>query len=232
MRTEDLEVIRELDLFATMSEEGFEALFRSSYLQRFPPGVQLISEGDAADFLHIVVDGSVELFASSARRETTMAIVSPVSTFILAAAVKDQPYLMSGRTKEKSQILLIPSDDMRTAFRNDTGFAQAIVVELASCYRSVVKALKGQKLRTSVERVANYLVRQHQRQNANGHIVLALEKRSLASMLGMTPENLSRAFGQLKRYGVEVEGPQVTFHDWDKLVELAHPDPLIDDPKS
>jgi len=204
----------------------------SSDLQRFPPGVQLITEGDSADFLHIVVDGSVELFASSAGRETTMAIVSPVSTFILAAAVKDQPYLMSGRTKDKSQILLIPANDMRTAFHNDAGFAQAIVVELASCYRSVIKALKGQKLRTSVERVANYLVRQHQRQGINGHITLALEKRSLASMLGMTPENLSRAFGQLKRYGVEVEGPEIRFHEFEKLVELAHPDPLIDDPKS
>jgi CRP/FNR family transcriptional activator FtrB len=232
MRPEDLEQVRGLELFASMEADSFENLVRSAYLQRFPPGVQLITEGEPADFLHVVIDGSVELFASTADRETTMAMVYPVSTFILAAAVMDRPYLMSGRTKQKSRILLLPAEDMRAAFRRDPAFAQAIVVELAGCYRAVVKALKGHKLRTSVERVANYLVRQKQRNGADGRLTLPLEKRSLASMLGMTPENLSRAFSQLRRYGVEIDGPEVTFHDFDKLVELARPDPLIDDPAS
>lgn len=232
MRPEDLQQMRSLKLFASMGDDSFERLVRSAYLQRFPPGVQLVSEGEPADFLHVVIEGCVELFASTTGRETTMAMVYPVSTFILAAAVMDRPYLMSGRTKLKSQVLLVPAEDMRAAFQSDPEFAQAIVIELAGCYRSVVKALKGQKLRSSVERVANYLVRQNHRAGGDSRLTLPLEKRSLASMLGMTPENLSRAFGQLKRYGVEIDGPDVTFHDFDKLVELAQPNPLIDDPSS
>jgi CRP/FNR family transcriptional activator FtrB len=85
--------------------------------------------------------------------------VRPVSTFILAATIKNAPYLMSARTLEKSRIVLIPSQDVRAVFDVDGNFARAIVTELAQCYRSVIKAQKDLKLRTSLERLANYLLR-------------------------------------------------------------------------
>ena len=129
MRSEDLPVIGQLPLFADMDEEHFADLMRAAYLQTFPPQVDLISEGDRADFLYVVVEGCVELYARSNGREATMSLVRPVSTFILAAVLKDVRYLMSGRTTEKSRILLIPSEDIRRAFRQDDAFARAIVVE-------------------------------------------------------------------------------------------------------
>ena len=48
-----------------------------------------------------------------------MATVRPISTFILAATIKDAPYLMSARTLEKSRIALIPSQDVRAIFDAD-----------------------------------------------------------------------------------------------------------------
>ena len=92
-----------------------------------------------------------------------MATVRPVSTFILAATIRDAPYLMSARTLEKSRIALIPSQDVRAVFDRDGDFARAIVTELAQCYRSVVKTTKDLKLRTSLERLANYLLREQKR---------------------------------------------------------------------
>ncbi len=89
MRGQDLTGVRALPLFATMDEITFDRLAPASFLQLFPTGVQLISEGESADFLHIVVDGSVELFASGNGRETTVAILPPVTAFILAAVLKD-----------------------------------------------------------------------------------------------------------------------------------------------
>ena len=161
-----------------------------------------------------------------------MAIVSPVSTFILAATVKDAPFLMSGRTLVRSQILLIPSVDIRRIFDSDDQFARAIVTELAQCYRVVVKSMKNLKLRTAVERVANYIVRQKDKAGAGDMVTLTIGKRNLASMLGMTPENLSRAFGVLQSHGVLVEGRNITITDEDRLLAFAKPTPLIDDPSS
>lgn len=229
MRPDDLPQIRELPLFNTMREENFVSLTRAAYLQNFPPQVDLIHEGDPADFLYIVVEGAVELFARSNGREASMAIVRPVGTFILAAVIKDALYLMSARTTAKSRILMIPSENIRTIFEQDEAFARSIVEELASCYRSVVKDHKGLKLRSGVERLANRLIRFHKDQSANGSIELPYDKRTFASLLGMTPENLSRAFNTLKPYGVRVDGATVHLEDLGGLEALAKANPLIDD---
>ena len=230
MRPDDLPAIRNLDLFRSMANDQFEALAQAAYLQSFPPRVDLITEGDPSDFLHIVLEGSIDLFASWNGRETSLATVRPVSTFILAATVRDAPYLMSARTLEKSRIILIPSEDVRAAFDADDDFARAVVRELAQCYRSVVKAQKDLKLRTSLERLANYLLRQQRRAGGEPAFDLPHDKRRLASFLGMTPENLSRAFKSLHSYGVAVDGTRITIGDQPDLEKLARPSPLIDDP--
>lgn len=221
--------VRSLHLFADMGEENFRALMRGSYVQNFPPQIDLIHEGDPSDFLHVVLAGSVDLYAQWNNRETSMATVHPISTFILAATIRDAPYLMSARTLEKSRIALIPSQDVRAIFDEDAVFARAIVTELAACYRTVVKSQKDVKLRTSLERLANYLLRQQSRAEGGTTFELPTEKRRLASFLGMTPENLSRAFKGLQPYGVSVNGNRVFIADADDLKTLAKPSPLIDD---
>ncbi|SFP06302.1 CRP/FNR family transcriptional regulator, transcriptional activator FtrB [Cohaesibacter marisflavi] len=232
MRSTDLPQVRELQLFETTSGPNFEELMQAAYLQTFPAQLTLIHEGDPADFLYVVVEGKVELFASSNGREATMAVVQPFGTFILAAVLKDAVYLMSARTTERSKLLLVPSEDIRKAFEKDDAFARAIVGELASCYRGVVKDQKDIKLRTSVERLANRLIRYDKDQGKTGSLELPYDKRTLASLLGMTPENLSRAFNTLKPYGVEVEGSKVHLNDMKSLLILAKPNHLIDDRKT
>lgn len=221
--------IRKLYLFSKMAPENYGRLMRASYVQNFPPQVELISEGEPSDFLHVVTEGSVELFSRWNGNETSMATIRPVSTFILAATIKDAPYLMSARTLEKSRIALIPSQDVRDVFEIDAAFARAIVTELASCYRGVVKGTKDLKLRSSLERLANYLLRQQSVSGGGASFDLQIEKRRLASLLGMTPENLSRAFKTLQAYGVTVSGNRIEIADEDDLRRFAKPSPLIDD---
>lgn len=229
MRPEDIPGIRALSVFSEIADENFERLIRGAYFQSFPPQIELITEGHPSDFLHIVVEGKVELFANWDGRETTMATVHPISSFILAATIKDAEYLMSARTLERSKVLLIPSTDVRTVFAEDNGFARSVVTELAQCYRTVVKSQKDLKLRTSLERLANYILRQQKRADGAPEFVLQMEKRRLASFLGMTPENLSRAFKGLGRHGLSVNGNQIKIVDQAELERFAKPSRLIDD---
>lgn len=224
--------IRDLALFTQMADENFSVLMRGAYVQNFPAQIELITEGDPSDFLHVVLSGSVDLFSSWNGRETSLATVRPISTFILAATIKDAPYLMSARTLEKSRIALIPSQDVRAVFDIDGNFARAIVTELAQCYRSVIKAQKDLKLRTSLERLANYLLRQQKRAGGAASFDLDFEKRRLASVLGMTAENLSRAFKGLQPYGLEVDGTRIMITNQAEIERFAKPNPLIDDGSS
>lgn len=231
MRASDYPEVRALPPFANMDAENFDRLMRTGYVQNFPPKVNLIEEGEPADFLQVLVGGSVELFAEWNGRETTLAILEPVTTFILAATILDAPYLMSARTTEKSRIVLLASEDVRAVFEEDGAFARAIVSELAHVYRSMVKTTKDLKLRTGMERLANYLLRVHAQAGGPAVFDLDLEKRRLAAVLGMTPENLSRAIKALEPYGVAFENASVLMNDPDDLRAFAKPTPRIDDPE-
>jgi CRP/FNR family transcriptional activator FtrB len=222
--------LRHLGLFAGVAEETLRMLMRAGYDQTFPPSVTLVKEGDPADFLHIVIEGMVELFGASGGREATMAVVRPVSTFILAASIRQAPYLMSARTLQRSRILMIPSADVRAAIGHDGQFAQNAIIELAACYRSLVRHTKNLKLRNTRERIAAYLLRQSRLLGNAPGFTLPVEKRLLASYMGMTPENLSRALKTLADDGCKIDGQRVIITDRRKLESLAQLSLLLDGP--
>jgi CRP/FNR family transcriptional regulator, transcriptional activator FtrB len=90
MRDADARIVRTLPLFRDMEEGHFQALIGAGYLQRFPHRVVLIHEGLRPDFLHVLVEGSVELFSTSRDRETTLSVLIPPAAFILAAVALDR----------------------------------------------------------------------------------------------------------------------------------------------
>jgi CRP/FNR family transcriptional regulator, transcriptional activator FtrB len=228
MRDTDIELVRKLPLFADIEPAHFTALMAGAFLQAFPPRLELIREGTLPDFLHVVVDGGVELYGTLDERETALAILRPPSTFVLAAVVRDEVYLTSARTLEATRILMIPAGAVRNVFDQDARFARAVVRELASRYRDLVRDLKGHKLRTATERLANYILRLAPKRRARATVELGIEKRSLASYLGMAPEHLSRTLAQLGAHGVAVDGQRLTITDRMLLQRLANPQPLID----
>lgn len=228
MRVQDLELVRALPLFQGMADEQFGELVKAAFLQRFPAHVVLIREGEQADFLHVVVDGAVELYAAHGDRETSIDVLHPVTTFILAAVIQDEVYLKSARTLLPAQVLMIPAEAVRTVFGQDAVFARAVVGELAERYRDVVRELKNHKLRTGVERLANWILLSDASAGSKGVFSLTYDKRTIASLLGMTPENLSRNLATLSATCIASEGREIRITDRDRLVELASPNPLID----
>ena len=216
MRPGERPEIARLPLFAEMREEERSRLFAASFLQVFPPELTLL------------VDGCVELKASNNGRDTTLTIVEPVRSFILAAVVTDMPYLMTARTLSASRILLMPAELVRGLIHQDKALMMAVIRELANGYREFVRTLADLKLRQSTERIGNYLLLQSRRRGGAENFQLPGEKKMLASLLGMTPENLSRGFGALVAEGVEVHGSQVTIRDRERLEAFSRPDAFYD----
>jgi CRP/FNR family transcriptional activator FtrB len=228
LRQSDLDIVRALPLFCSMSEENFNTLTTNAVLQYFPQHVELITEGSLPHFLHIVVQGSVEMFCIHDGHETTIDILRPMTTFILAAVIRDDVYLSSVRTLTVTQIISMPAPTVRDVFGRDFAFARAIVDELAERYCSAVRSLKNEKLRTSAKRLANWILRADALQGNQRIIELAFEKRTLAASLGMTPENLSRSLARLTRYGVRISGRDIVIEDSFALESFAKPNTLID----
>jgi CRP/FNR family transcriptional regulator, transcriptional activator FtrB len=231
MRDADLEQMRGLHVFDGVDPHRVSAMLKGSFLQRFPAGVELVREGDPADFLHVIVEGSVEVFSGYRERETTVAVLGSGKSFILAAVVLDRIYLKSARSLTPARILLVPADTVRAIFVEDAAFARNLALELAEAYRMVVKELKNQKLRSGLERLANWLLAHRAEQGNNDRFELPFEKKVLAARLGLAPEVLSRLFASLASYEVRVTGAAIEIRDVDALMKLAQPTPTIDDPQ-
>jgi CRP/FNR family transcriptional activator FtrB len=236
LRTHELVQLKALPLFSEMKEESLASLLDAALLQQFPTGVILIHEGGHADFLHVLVDGLVEIFTEQDGAEWGISLINPVSTFILAAVVSDQPYLNSARTLADSRVLLIPAQRVRAVFDQDVAFARIVAQELAFAYRSAIKKLKGYMARSSVERLANWILAEAHKGaahgNIQGNIVVPFDRGTLASHIGTTRENLSRSLALLTEHGVRIRGREIVIDSEGQLETFARPQRFIDDPTS
>ncbi|WP_448785565.1 cyclic nucleotide-binding domain-containing protein [Brucella intermedia] len=228
MRREEIDALRNLPLFADMADATFERLVRPSFVQSFPPRTTLIREDEPADFLFVILDGLVLMSAKSDDGETALEILRAEDIFILAAVLNDDVCLQTAQTLTPTRVLMVPSSLVRDLMSEDVGFMRAIVFETARAYRRLVKELKAQKLRSSVQRLANWIVKELLLNDGADVVMIPYEKRTLAAYLGMTPENLSRNFATLGSHGVTVQASAIKITNKNKLLQFAAPSHLID----
>ena len=215
-----------------MRPESLEHLLDAALFQTFPAGVVLIHEGGCADFLHVLIDGLVEIYTEQDGGEWGISLINPVSTFIMAAVVSDQSYLNSVRTLTESRILLIPAKRVHEVFDRDIAFARVVAKELALAYRGSVKKLKGYMARSSVERLANWILAEAQKDAGRDNVVIPFDRGTLASHIGTTRESLSRNLAHLTDHGVRIRGREIVIDNREQLAIFAQPQQLIDDPTS
>ncbi|KAB2658230.1 cyclic nucleotide-binding domain-containing protein [Brucella tritici] len=228
MRKEDIDALRNLPLFMDMADATFERIMRPSFVQSFPPRTTLIKEDEPADFLFAILDGLVLMSAKSDDGETALEILRADDIFILAAVLNDDVCLQTAQTLTPTRVLMVPSSLVRDLMSEDVGFMRSVVFETARSYRRLVKELKAQKLRSSVQRLANWIVKESLLNNGAEVVMIPYEKRTLAAYLGMTPENLSRNFATLGSHGVSVQASAIKITNKNKLLQFAAPSHLID----
>lgn len=229
MKAEDIAQLSSLSLFADVQGETLVKLTRGALLQRYPAGTQIIEQGEKPDFLHILLEGTVEMIGTGGpdARETIVEILQPVDCFILAAVLTDTPHLMSARVIEPARLLLLPAETLRNEIAADHKLALTMLGSLARQFRMMVRQIKGLKLRTTTQRLGCYLLAL-QEESTDHSVELPIDKRRLAARLGMTPESLSRAFGALREYGVRASGKRIEIEDPEILRQNCATDALID----
>ena len=226
----DWDAIRSAPLFAGMNEVNFRALREAAVVNRLPKNAPIGKQIDRA--FYILVEGSVELYGSHDGQTATIDVKEPVSALNLATIVRNAASVEQARTVSAARTLAVPAEIVRDIFRRDSGFAHAVATDLADGYRDVMRLLMNEKLRTSVERLAAWIVQTCSVNGNQASVELKFNKRILASRLGMAPENLSRNLALLERYGVRSAGRGILVDDLRRLEEFAKPSPIIDGPRA
>ena len=227
MRHCDFPAVHSLPLLREAGAATVDELLKDAVLQRFHKQQTVIKEGETPQFLHILIEGMVEFFANHNDQETTIDVVKGSVPLALVAAACDTMSLYSARTIAPSVMVLFRADAIRAASAHDADFAQAVLNEIALRYHGSIRALKNMKLRTSAERVANWILQAVNTGNGE-RFELECDKRTVASRLGMTPENFSRNLALLTKYGVRKSGRDILIDNPIALAQFAKPNQLLD----
>lgn len=183
-------------------KEALAALLGPSLSQTLPKGAVLFEQGAEADFLHVLLAGSVGLQGQGADGGSTMVeIFGAGEVFLAPAVILRLPYLPSAVALTEVEVLLIPAEHFRETLGQSFALSRATNELLCRHWRLMVDQVVDLKVNSVETRVSRFLARRVSAELGGGRALLPEPRAAIAARLGMTPETLSRAMASLEAKG-------------------------------
>lgn len=202
----------------------FSGLLTGGARQVVAAGHPLFVAGDPAEQLFYVCAGTVKLFGAEAAGAENVLHVAAAGDWIgLSALVDGRAYALGAEALETATVLpLRRGDVLRWLRANPVAVTQALA-RLSARYQDMADDLLALKVLTPRQRLCRYLVQQIGEEPVSGPADVVLTERHavIAARIGLTPENLSRAFTRLRGDGVALHHRRVTVADTAVLRLLA-----------
>ena len=222
------EALRSVPWLGDVASATMDRLAGRAMVIRLPKGAQIFDQAEIPSFAQFLLAGSIELLAVRGEEETLVELVRPVDMLLPAAVLGALPYLVRARVREDAVLLLAQAEAFRAAVATDQALCLAMLACQSTQFRRQMKLAKAIRLRSAEERVGSFLLALAEAHPAAGEIRLPLEKRQIASQLGMTRETLSRTLPAMPDRGLRVVGDKLFVGDI-AAARAAFPyDPLID----
>lgn len=226
------EALAEVAWLVAVPHATLDGLARHAVLHKMPPGSVLFEQAETPAFALLLVSGSVELLAVRGAEETLVELVRAPDLLLPAAVLNRQPYLLRARVLDASRLVMIQADAFRDAVAMDHALSLALLACQAAQFRRQVKHAKNLQLRSAEERVGCYLLALIESAVPGEPVKFPLEKRLIASQLGMTRETFSRTLSSMTRHGLRIDGDAVHVEDIEVARSRFHLDPLLDGPET
>ncbi|MCS6879308.1 MAG: Crp/Fnr family transcriptional regulator [Geminicoccaceae bacterium] len=222
MTAEEVALVWAAPLFAGLPFASLAALLAEARVREHPRGTVLFLQGDPADRFFVVLDGWIRLYRETVDgAEITIALFARGETFAEAAMLGPGRYPVCAAVAEPARLLHVPASSFLGALETDRALCRNLLASLARRLHAFVRQIETLSRRSSVERLAAFLVKLCEGRKPPVTLRLPLDKSLLAARLGMQPETLSRAFARLRRLGVSTAGHEVRIEDVEALRAYA-----------
>ncbi len=222
---EKVALLERLPIFSGLSEELLRFLLADATVHTFPRNRVVFLQGDPADNFFIVFEGWVKLFRESMEgQESVIAVFGRGESFAEAAMFESHVYPVSASMVEDGELLAIPASSFVRRIEENSALALNMMAAMSRHQRHLVSQIERLSTRSSVERLAEFLVRLSPPSDTAAKVRLPLDKTLIAARLGMKPETLSRGLAKLRELGVETSGNTVVIPDLAALRALVGSD--------
>ncbi|UWQ04515.1 Crp/Fnr family transcriptional regulator [Aliiroseovarius crassostreae] len=210
MREKPTHTLASLPFFSQLSPHVRACLIKKSTIRSHKRGELIALQGDLNPTLKIVISGWVKLYRlTQSGEEATLAMLKHGESF------DEVPALSSGAAFQSSEAITDCSVlhlDLSAICTCKNAFAELHLAVLQAAHDHAhdmihhIEQLKGQ---TGAQRLSGFLLDLIGANDDGEELTLPFGKKVLASKLGMKPESLSRAFRQLKPFGVASQDRKV-----------------------
>ncbi len=194
-------VLAHTPLFAGLTPDERQQLARAATDRRFARGETVFGQGEPAAGMFVVMHGQVKVFQlTPGGHEVVLHLVRPGETLAEAAVFRRGAYPAQARAMKPSRLLFLPAQVLLQAILQNPDLALRMLASLSNRLREFAGMLGEQQSGTAVARLSGWLLRQSG--DAEGNVRLEMSRETLASLLGLTRETLSRSFSRLRAMGL------------------------------
>jgi len=209
-------------LLSAATAETRARLLHAARPVALPRGALLFPQDAPAEFLHLLVQGSVGLSTAEEGGATMVEILSAGDAFVIAAVMLERPSPVAAVALAPTRLIAVPAAEMRAAAAADAGLMRAALEQMARQWRLMIDQVVDLKTRDATQRAARFLARRLAA--ARGPVELPEPRAAIAARLGMTPESLSRALHGLEDAGLlRLHGRRVDVPDRAALLRATLP---------
>jgi CRP/FNR family transcriptional regulator len=216
--------IGRIPLFQGLPKEHIKALAGIVKEQRFERGEIIFSEGEEGTGLFVVDRGRVKVYKLSPEgKEQTLHIFGPGEPFGEVPVFAGERFPAHAEALEKSRVFFFPRDEFAGLIQQDPSLALNMLAVLARRLRRFTAMVEDLSLKEVPGRLAGYLLSLNEDRGLEGRVDLQIRKGQLASLLGTSPETLSRILARMTQAGlISLDGPRsIRILDVEGLEELA-----------
>ena len=206
-------------LFSGVTEEQLADLAEICQVREFRRGEMIFMEGDAADGFYMVLDGQVKIYKISLEgREQILHIFGPGEPFGEVAVFQDRPFPANAAALIKTRLLYFPGPEFIRLVQENPSIALNMLAMFSMRLRPFATQIEHLSLKEVPGRLASHLLYLSEEQGRADRVTLDIPKGQLASLLGTSPETLSRIFSRMGEEGIiEVRGKEITLLDRERL---------------
>ena len=198
-------------MFSELQPNQIELLATGTRVVEVSRGGTLFNRGDRAHGFYLLLEGQIKLGVISPQGdEKVIGLIQPGESFGEAVLFLERSFPIYSQATLDSKVLLITRDAIFDILDNDVTVVRRMLAGISARNRQLVNDIESISLQNSTQRLIGYLLQISADSPNPERVQLPANKLTIASMLNITPETLSRVMFRLQNARlIEVNGKEI-----------------------
>ena len=202
-------------LLENISDDLSTELIKQGRRRAYCEQQHVFAEGDAAEFLPIVISGAVKMYRSpEIGKEVIIGIFRAGEMFAVPPVFDGEPNPASAITIEDSVLLQLYREDFLRILNESPEFAFAVIAWTCEMLREKTSIIRNLATASPEHRVGNILLKLVEEQNSDLPVKITVRRQDIAEMASLTTETTIRV---IRRFAEQ------------NLVRIVHGKIIFDD---